>query len=293
MLYDLAALTAAFSVAVSNLISPSAIRHLGPIVFNCWRLGAALFALVALVTLRGGWNLPSKVHLLALVTSSTIGIVVGDSCIYAAMGRLGPRRTAVIYTTWAPFAALFGYFILGETLSLTKTIGIGLVIFGISLAITYRETQSSGTLEEIRGSLGAGILFGLLGSICAAGAVLIARPVMADGVDPAVAAAIRATVGLVGLLFLSQIPGFKAPYRINAAIALRSAASGLLGMGAGMTLVLFALSTRPIGVVSTLSSMTPVLILPLLWLVSGVRPASGAWIGAAVAVAGVAAISSG
>jgi drug/metabolite transporter (DMT)-like permease len=290
MLYDLAALTAAFSVAVSNLISPSAIRHLGPIVFNCWRLGAALFALVALVTLRGGWNLPSKVHLLALVTSSTIGIVVGDSCIYAAMGRLGPRRTAVIYTTWAPFAALFGYFILGETLSLTKTIGIGLVMFGISLAITYRETQSSGTLEEIRGSLGAGILFGLLGSICAAGAVLIARPVMADGVDPAVAAAIRATVGL---LFLSQIPGFKAPYRINAAIALRSAASGLLGMGAGMTLVLFALSTRPIGVVSTLSSMTPVLILPLLWLVSGVRPASGAWIGAAVAVAGVAAISSG
>ena len=80
---------------------------------------------------------------------------------------------------------------------------------------------------------------------------------MADGVDPAVAAAIRATVGLVGLLFLSQLPGFKAPDRINAAIALRSAASGLLGMGAGMTLVLFALSRRPIGVVSTLSGRSP------------------------------------
>jgi hypothetical protein len=40
-----------------------------------------------------------------------------------------------------------------------------------------------------------------------------------------------------------------------------------------MVLVLFALSMRPVGVVSTLSTTTPVLILPLLWLVHGVRPA--------------------
>ena len=52
-------------------------------------------------------------------------------------------------------------------------------------------------------------------------------------------------------------------------------------------------SMRPVGVVSTLSSMTPVLILPLLWLVHGDRPAPLAWIGALVAVMGVSAISSG
>jgi len=95
---------------------------------------------------------------------------------------------------------------------------------------------------------------------------LIARPVMADGVDPAVAAAIRATVGLVGLLFLSQLPGFKAPDRINAAIALRSAASGLLGMGAGMTLVLFALSTRAPHPPNPPSEVGVVIIRRKLWL---------------------------
>jgi drug/metabolite transporter (DMT)-like permease len=209
------------------------------------------------------------------------------------MGRLGPRRTAVVYTTWAPFAALFGYLALGETLSIAKVIGIVLVAAGTSIAIAYRDAENVSSWEQVQGSLGVGVLFGLLGGMGAAGAVLIAKPVMAAGVDPAAAAAIRAAAGLVGLLVVSQFPRFRTQNPINGPIALRSAASGLLGMGAGMTLVLFALSMRPVGVVSTLSSMTPVLLLPMLWFVSRARPAPAAWIGAAVAVAGVAAISSG
>ena len=291
MLYDFAALTAAFSVAMSNIISPPAIRHLGPVSFNCWRLGAALLALMALVAARGSWTWPSAGQLLALIGSSMVGIVLGDSFIYAAMRRLGPRRTALLYTTWAPFAALMGYLILGEDLSPTKAAGVLLVVAGAFLAISYRDAGNAS--EKIEGSLGVGILLGLLGGLCAAGAVLIVRPVMAAGVDPAAAATIRAAAGLVGLVVLSQVPGFTSPGRINGPIAVRSVASGLLGMGAGMTLVLFALSMRPVGVVSTLSSMTPVLILPLLWLVHGARPAPLAWIGALVAVIGVSAISSG
>src|SRR6201986_656216 len=103
---------------------------------------------------------------------------------------------------------------------------------------------------------------------------------------------IRATVGLPGLLVLSLLPGFHAAAPVTAAIALRSAARGLLGMGVGMTLVLFALSGQPVGIVSTLSSTTPVVILPLLWWTSGVRPAPAAWMGAACAVVGAAAIAS-
>jgi len=40
-IFDVAALGAAFCVALSNLIAPSAIRDFGPVVFNCWRLSAA------------------------------------------------------------------------------------------------------------------------------------------------------------------------------------------------------------------------------------------------------------
>ncbi|WP_253610615.1 MULTISPECIES: DMT family transporter [unclassified Bradyrhizobium] len=293
MLYDITALTAALRVALSNIISPPAIRHLGPVRFNCWRLGAALIALIGLVAWRGAWSLPTHGQLLALILSSAVGIVLGDSLIYAAMSRLGPRRTALLYTSWSPFAALLGYAVLRESLSLATLLGIGLVVIGVSLAISYRDVKSTMTSEETKGTLAVGVLFGLLGGLSAAGAVLIARPVMAAGVDPATAAAIRASVGLVGLLIVAQLPGFRSQGPMTGPIAIRSAASGLLGMGAGMTLVLFALSARPVGVVSALSATTPVLILPLLWLVNRSRPAALAWIGAAVAVVGIAAISSG
>jgi drug/metabolite transporter (DMT)-like permease len=257
MIYDLAALTAALSVALSNVISPAAIRHLGPLHFNCWRLGAALLALLALVGFRGSPTLPTTGQSFALAVSSIVGIVAGDSFIYAAMRRLGPRRTALLYTTWAPFAALMGYLILGERLSVTKVAGVLLVVTGVFLAISHRDGDGSSGSEEIRGPSSIGILFGLLGGLGAAAAVLIARPVMAAGVDPATAAAVRAAVGLLVLLIVRQIPPFRDQGRINRSNAIRAAASGLLGMGAGMTLVLFALSRRPVGVVSTLSSRPP------------------------------------
>src|SRR5438309_729225 len=120
LLFDMAALSAALCVAVSNVISPSAIRHFGPVIFNCWRLSAALGALALVMAVRGSWAMPSFPDLVALVVSSLIGIVVGDSAVYAAMARLGPRRTAILYATNAPFATLFAALALGETLSVVK-----------------------------------------------------------------------------------------------------------------------------------------------------------------------------
>jgi drug/metabolite transporter (DMT)-like permease len=199
----------------------------------------------------------------------------------------------VLYTTWAAFAAVLGYAILGETLSLVKVLGIGCVVAGVWLAILFRQAGKPAASEETHGSLPAGVLFGLLSALCAACAVLLARPVMAAGMDPALATAIRAAVALPGLIALSRLPGFREPAPVTAAIALRAAASGLLGMGVGMTLVLFALAGQSVGIVSTLASTTPVVILPLLWWTSGVRPAPAAWLGAACAVIGAAAIASG
>jgi drug/metabolite transporter (DMT)-like permease len=42
--------------------------------------------------------------------------------------------------------------------------------------------------------------------------------------------------------------------------------------------------------VAVLSSTSPVLVLPLLWMTSRERPAAGAWLGATVAVLGTALI---
>ncbi|BAM87933.1 putative permease of the drug/metabolite transporter (DMT) superfamily [Bradyrhizobium oligotrophicum S58] len=291
MLSDLAALAAAFSIAVSNVIAPSAVRHLGPVRFNAVRLAAALLSMLAPVTLRGRWAAPSHHQLLLLAASSLLGVVVADSCFYAALARLGPRLTAVVYASWTAFAAVLGYLLLDETLSTIKIIGVGCILGGVCVAIIFR--QPGAISDETHGSLRTGLLFGLAAALFAAAAVLVARPVMAAGLDPALATSIRAAIGLAGLLTLSVMPGGRSSLPVDRSVMIRSALSGVLGMGVGMTLVLFALTSRPVGIVSSLSSTTPVMILPLLWWSTGLRPAPAAWLGAALAVTGVIAIVSG
>ena len=70
-------------------------------------------------------------------------------------------------------------------------------------------------------------------------------------------------------------------------------ASATIAMGLGMTLILQALKTGPANLVGLFSSLSPVLLLPLLWVVYRRRPAWGAWCGAAMAVLGSALILKG
>ncbi|HXZ03033.1 MAG TPA: EamA family transporter [Stellaceae bacterium] len=292
-LFDLAALAAALCVAFSNLIAPPAVRHFGSFAFNRWRQAAALVVLCIMTSWRGGWSSLSRTDLAALTVSAIVGIVAGDSAVYACMARLGPRRAAILYATNAPFAALLGFLLLDETLSIAKCAGIAAVITGVWIAIAYRDANPRDALEEIRGRISVGIGFGLLGGLAQAVATLIARPIMAAGTDPVAAASIRSAAALLGLLGLSILPGFRGVNPPSLRMSAIAALSGLIGMGAGMTLILFALSGSPTGVVNTLASTTPVLLLPMLWMASGARPTAMAWFGAALSVVGIAILSGG
>jgi drug/metabolite transporter (DMT)-like permease len=176
----------------------------------------------------------SSSELLALVTSSLIGIVIGHSAVYATMYRLGPRRTALLYATNAPFAAILGFLVLDETLAASKVIGIVLVVVGVWIAIAYRDKQATGSWEEVRGGLVPGIAFGLAGGFSAALAALIARPVMAGGVDPFAAASVRAAVGLAGLSVLARTGALRSQAVVTISTLALAAISGLLGMAAGI-----------------------------------------------------------
>ncbi|MEP2706659.1 MAG: EamA family transporter, partial [Roseibium sp.] len=66
------------------------------------------------------------------------------------------------------------------------------------------------------------------------------------------------------------------------------ALSGFLGMGVGMTLILFALSGGEVGIIATLSATTPAIMLPMMWWRTKEAPALGAWAGAFLVVVGCA-----
>lgn len=291
--YELAALGAAACWAVTGVISAVPAGHLGSIAFNRGRQVFVTGLLLIYVLVTGTWRELDFNTTAPLLLSGFIGIFIGDTLLFTALNRLGPRRAGILFALNAPIAAVLGWFLLGETLSVNASAGIVITIAGVLLAILFgkRRTQIH-DWETIKGPLWIGVGLGLAAALGQAVGSIIARPAMATGIDPFVASMVRVGLAACCLTVLARlpVPAFKPKNPFTLKVALLTALTGLISLALGMTLLLFALSGGKVGIVSTISATTPVIILPLLWLRTGERPANGAWLGALLVVGGMALI---
>ncbi len=290
-IHELAALATATCWATTGLIAADAVRALGAFHFNLWRQGFVTLVLLVVVTLGGGWIGLEGTAVAVLALSGVIGILLGDTFNFAAVGRIGPRRAGAIFALNAPMAAVLGWALLGERIGLQAAAGIALTAAGVAVAILGRPRANAHRLESLRGTLLPGIGFGLLAALGQAAGSLIARPVMETGLDPWLASLVR--VGASGLVMGLVAATPMAPPRPRAVaplVVVLTATTALIGLFLGMTLFLFALQGSQTGVIATLSATSPVIILPLLWLRTGQRPTATSWLGAAMAVGGLALI---
>jgi drug/metabolite transporter (DMT)-like permease len=289
--YELAAFGAAICWAMTALISSVPAGHLGALAFNRLRQAAVTVLLAVYVLASGRWQGLGLHEAGLLLASGLFGIFVGDTLLFNALNRVGPRRSSILFALNAPMSAVLGWLLLAETLSYKAAMGIALTCAGVMLAILFgKRPGQTHKLEEVKGSLLIGVMFGLGAALGQAMGSIIARPVMATGFDPFVASMLRVGIAACCLSVLMALP-FEAVKPRNPPtwkIAGLTILTGILAMGIGMTLLLFALSGGKTGIVATISATSPVLILPMLWLRTGERPAAGAWAGAALAVAGMA-----
>lgn len=292
--YELAALAASFCFATGGLFAVAPSRALGAIRFNRIRmlLMAVLLGIAGFFT--GGFSTLSWAVMPPLIISGLVGIFLGDTFLFAGLRRVGPRRNAVMFALNAPLAALAGVLFLGEVLVSWVWIGCLTVTLGVIIAIVYGRRRSGvDRWDEVHGSLTAGLCFGFLAAAGQAGGIILSRPLMEAGVDPVAGSAVRVAVSCVALLITYELQtwGESRDHRAwTRQYFMQTMGSGLFGMGLGMTLVMFALIGGQAGVVSTLSSAAPVVMLPLLWLTSRQFPAIGAWAGALIVFFGTALI---
>ncbi len=292
-LVDLLSLGAAACWAVASVLAVSPARHLGAFAFTRWRMTLVALMLWSVSLATGGWRLfpPQAWGVMAL--SGVIGIFIGDTALFAAMNRLGPRRAGVLFATHAVFSAVLGFWLLNERMSAQTAWGGALTVAGVMTAILLgRRKEESHAWEADRGHVGVGVALGLLAALCQAVGSLIAKPAMAADVDPVTASALRVSVA-AGAHYVVLWLGFRAARAHNPItwpVLGQTALNGLIAMGIGMTLILLALQKGDVGMVAILSSVSPVLVLPLLWWQLRRSPAPAAWLGAALTVAGTALI---
>jgi len=231
-----------------------------------------------------------------LALSGLIGIFIGDTALFACMNRLGPRRSGVLFASHALFSACLAWVFLGETLWGWTLLGASLLVSGVMVAIAWgRRGSETHAWERTRGSLAVGVFLGLLAALCQSVATLMIKPMMAAGMDAIAASAVRTSASFLAhaALWWAGAQVAQMQQRMTLKTAFHTWASATIAMGVGMTLILQALKTGPANLVGLFSSLSPVLLLPLLWGVYRRRPALGAWCGAAMAVLGSALILRG
>ena len=289
LIADIAALGAALAWSVSTLISVSPARQMGAFAFTRIRMIIVFFMLTIISAIYGGWETIRLDDSMILALSGFVGISLGDTALFSGLRRLGPRRNSILFATNAPISALLAYFFFNEILNFGALIGCFLIMLGVILSIIFGKRRDQiHQWEEIQGPLYIGVGLGLTAGLCQAIGAILAKPALESGADPIAVSAIRVGVGAACLIIAAFTSGkkFKVKVKMNFALIGQVALSGFLGMGVGMSLLLYSLSRESTGIVMTLSSMTPVFVLPLLWYVTRERPTYMAAIAAVLSVVG-------
>jgi drug/metabolite transporter (DMT)-like permease len=273
-----AALAAALCWTIASLIWRRLPTSLGGAQLNLLKNLIALavqLPLLALLPWRGEGS-----ALLLLAFSGVVGIAAGDSLFFAALRRLGTRRTLTLDSGGPAVTTLAGVALLGEVPRGEQWLGIGL----ITLAVLLVARQG----PPAQGSDRLGVLLALGALLCGGSGALLARAALAGGgIAPLQAATIRLLAA--SLVLLPLLPSLLRPGRRPRPAQRRwpwLLLATLLGTSVGIQLQQQALAGLPGGLAVALLSTAPVMAVPLARL-EGDRPGGVGVLAALAALAGV------
>jgi len=288
-LYYSLALLAALSWSIASLISTDITRTLGSVNFNRLRLIFVSIMLITYASFQNSWNTIYIDHLNIIILSGVVGIFLGDSFLFMALQRIGPRRNNILFSLAAPFTVILNIIILKQKMSFFEIIGCLSVFIGVVIAITYGSSKTNKhRWELIEGSIKFGLLMGILAAFCQAIGLIMMKPILNQGADPIASAAIRTSISafLLSFTFIAKFRKVTNKVIYTPMIISKIIISGFLGMALGMSLLLISLQKVDAGIVATLASTSPIMILFILWIFTKKLPTFGAWVGTIIAIFG-------
>ena len=263
------------------------VRYFGSYNYNLLRLLGIIVFLFPYVYINWESIYFNQSIFSAIVLSSIIGIIIGDTFLFICLKRLGPRRQALLFSMQIPFTIILAEVFLQTLPSLIELIGCSLIFLGILIAIQFNKTIPDDDLENIQGNKYAGLFAGIGLALCQSIGIILMKPAL-ESTDPIIVSYLRVIVAAVimfGSLFFIKNnrlwERMKDIKKTGFSIFL-----GFMGMGVGMTMLIVALKNGNPGVISTLSSTMPIMIIPILWVVTKNYAGHLAVVGAALTCVG-------
>lgn len=284
----LAALAAALCWTLSSTLWRQLPTSLTAAQLNLLKNWLAL-PLLAPALLWHPWPPQPPAHALWLLgLSGLVGIAVGDSLYFAALRRLGTRRTLTLDAGGPAVTAVAGLVWLAEVPTLQQWLGLGLISAALVLVALQ---QPAGLAAPAPAVQRLGVLLALGALLAGSAGALLARAALRDGaLEPVQAALVRLLVAALVLLPLARgLPGWpprpRPPLRRWPLWLLAT----LLGTSAGIALQQTALQRLPGGIAVSLLATAPLMALPLAPL-EGDRPGWRGLLAALLALAGLTAL---
>jgi len=217
--------------------------------------------------------------------SGVVGLTLGDTALFAAVGRLGAHRTLVLQTSAPVFAGLLAA-AAGERLSLHELVGAAVILGGVTLVVA---TGKDGGKTTRRAAFG-GIALALLGAFGQGAGVVLAKEGL-NTIGSMPATLLRLTAGTAGLLLAGVFSNGRG--QLKSAFADRPSMrrvipATFLGTYLALLLMMAGVAMAPATVAAVLLATSPVFSLVIEAVADRKRPTLLAVIGTLIAVVGVA-----
>jgi len=262
-------LTAVFWT-VTSLAFESAGKKVGSLSVNLIRLVMAFFFIGIYSWFARGFFFPTDATLYQwkwLALSGLIGFVIGDLLLFQAFVVVGARISMLMMALAPPFAALIGWWLLGEVLAPMSWLGMAITMCGIVIVILKREkTEENGKMvNKIKSNHSVtGILLALGGALGQAAGLVISKKGMGE-YDAFSASQIRVLAGVIGftILFFFMRRWPKVWEALHHKPAMKRITLGaFFGPFLGVSFSLLAVQHTQAGIAATLMAISPVLIIP-------------------------------
>jgi drug/metabolite transporter (DMT)-like permease len=291
---QLAALATSVAWSFTSVFFTLSGRQVGSAVVNRIRLLLAVIITALTHLVLTGYLLPLDAEPWRwgyMSLSGLIGFLIGDAFLFQAFVMIGPRLSMLIMALAPVFSTVLGWVLLHEVLTGRELAGIGLAVVGVALVVSDRGNHRSKPPEEAH-HYPLGLLFALGGSLGQAGGLFLSKlglqgdfPALSGNLIRLIAAS--SAIWLLALLGGQIRPTFERLRERPA--ALKPLVAGAVGGPfIGVWLSLIAVQLAPLGIASTLMSLTPVILLPVSYFWFGERFGALAIAGTVVAFAGTA-----